>query len=125
MAIALIGAGAAGAACVSVLRSRGAEFSIFEKSRGVGGRLTTRRVSGVLPAGELAYDHGAAKFSLNDTLIHALSGSIGESTLQPFAGEYVAQPTMPQLVKDLLGSAKINTLTEIERLRAKPVNGGW
>lgn len=123
MSIALIGAGAAGAACVSVLRSRGADFSVFEKSRGVGGRLTTRRVGGVIPTGELAYDHGAAKFSLHDTLIHALSGSIGKSTLQPFADEYVAQPAMPQLTKDLLGPAKINTLTEIEKIEGTA--GEW
>lgn len=123
MSIALIGAGAAGAACVSVLRSRGAEFSVFEKSRGVGGRLTTRRVSGVISAGDLSYDHGAGKFSLDEKLIHALSGSVGQSTLQPFAGEYVAQPTMPQLIKDLLGPTKINTLTEIEKIEGKP--GEW
>lgn len=59
--IALIGAGISGLACASKLRASGCEIMIFEKSRGVGGRIATRR-------GEegLTYDHGAQYFTARD-----------------------------------------------------------
>jgi predicted NAD/FAD-dependent oxidoreductase len=55
--IAVIGAGMAGLACASVLQARGAAVQIFEKSRGLGGRLATRRID------DWAFDHGAQYFT--------------------------------------------------------------
>ena len=52
--VAVIGAGVAGIACAHALRGHGFEPVIFEKSRGLGGRLATRRVEG-----GLTIDHGA------------------------------------------------------------------
>jgi len=115
MKIALIGAGAAGAACVSVLRSRGAEFYLFEKSRGPGGRLSTRRVSGVLDTGDLSYDHGAPFFSWSTDLTSELSPYIRQTTLENISdNQWIAKPNMPQLVKDLLGEQKNFYQTEID-----------
>ena len=52
--IAIIGAGVAGVACARRLKELGLAPEVFEKSRGVGGRLATRR------GGDgLAFDHGA------------------------------------------------------------------
>lgn len=51
--IAVIGAGAAGLACAVELARAEAKVTVFEKSRGVGGRLGTRR------QGNFAFDHGA------------------------------------------------------------------
>ncbi|WP_396133737.1 NAD(P)-binding protein, partial [Chamaesiphon sp. OTE_75_metabat_556] len=43
--IAIVGAGMAGIVCARELQSTGRQgIAIFEKSRGVGGRLTTRRM---------------------------------------------------------------------------------
>jgi predicted NAD/FAD-dependent oxidoreductase len=51
--IAVIGAGIAGLACAQELARADAVVTVFEKSRGLGGRLATRR------QGDLAFDHGA------------------------------------------------------------------
>ncbi len=123
MTIGLIGAGAAGAACVSVLRSRGADFLVFEKSRGAGGRLTTRRVSGIANVSELSFDHGCPRFEWSQILQQRVSADVQTSTIQKFGDYYVASPSMPQLVKDLLGPVKIKTQTEIESIEGSA--GAW
>ena len=52
--VAVIGAGMAGVSCAEQLQQRGVTVTLFEKSRGLGGRLATRRSEhGV------AFDHGA------------------------------------------------------------------
>jgi len=51
--IAVIGAGIAGLACARELARADAKATVFERSRGLGGRLGTRR------QGNLAFDHGA------------------------------------------------------------------
>jgi hypothetical protein len=51
--IAVIGAGIAGLACARELVRADARVTVFERSRGLGGRLGTRR------QGDLAFDHGA------------------------------------------------------------------
>lgn len=62
MNIAVIGAGFAGLSCAKVLANHGHTVSVFEKSRGVGGRAPTRwfdREASV-PVG---VDHGTQYFS--------------------------------------------------------------
>lgn len=56
--IAVIGAGLAGLTAARALADRGAEVVVFEKSRGVGGRLATRRADGVV------VDHGCPELDL-------------------------------------------------------------
>ena len=51
--IAVVGAGMAGLACARGLARDGLDVAVFDKSRGLGGRLATRRT------GALAFDHGA------------------------------------------------------------------
>jgi renalase len=51
--IAVVGAGMAGLACASELARADAKVTVFERSRGLGGRLATRR------HGDLAFDQGA------------------------------------------------------------------
>lgn len=124
MKVALIGAGAAGAACVSVLRSRGADFCVYEKSRGVGGRLSTRRVSGVVPEGDIYYDHGAPYFSWSQKLTAQLTESLQPSTLHRFKNEtWIASPSMPQLVKDMLGRGEVRLQIEIDAIEGRA--GEW
>ena len=52
--IAIIGAGMTGVVCARNLKDAGYETIIFEKSRGIGGRMATRRTSE-----GLQFDHGA------------------------------------------------------------------
>lgn len=51
--IAVIGAGMAGLACARELDRSAADVTVYEKSRGLGGRMATRRQDG------LSFDHGA------------------------------------------------------------------
>jgi len=56
--VAVIGAGMAGLACAGALVQRGAQVSVFEKSRGPGGRVATRRTE------QGSFDHGAQYFTV-------------------------------------------------------------
>ncbi|MCA1599187.1 MAG: FAD-dependent oxidoreductase [Chloroflexi bacterium] len=53
MRIAIVGAGAAGLAAGRTLAAQGHDITIYEKSRGFGGRAATRRTH------DCALDHGA------------------------------------------------------------------
>ncbi|MGJ3230959.1 MAG: NAD(P)/FAD-dependent oxidoreductase [Oceanicaulis sp.] len=57
MRAAVIGAGLAGAAAARALKAAGVEPVLFDKGRGPGGRLSTRRAE--TPLGEVRVDHGA------------------------------------------------------------------
>lgn len=57
--IAIIGGGMAGLACARRLARHGVSASIFDKGRGPGGRLSTRRSDD----GAVRFDHGASYFS--------------------------------------------------------------
>jgi len=56
MTVAVIGTGLAGLACAGVLREGGRGVVLFDKSRGYGGRMATRRREG------FAFDHGLPAF---------------------------------------------------------------
>lgn len=64
MRIAIIGAGMAGAACGTALVAEGHRVTLFDKGRGAGGRMSTRRVS--LDGREVGFDHGAQYFTARD-----------------------------------------------------------
>ena len=58
--IAVIGAGMAGIACARTLMQAGHEVQVFEKSRGAGGRMSTRHTEFG------SFDHGAQYFTVRD-----------------------------------------------------------
>lgn len=63
--VAIIGAGIAGIACARTLAQAGMHVTVFEKSRGCGGRMSTRRS----PFGD--FDHGAQYFTMRDPRFEA------------------------------------------------------
>ncbi len=58
--VAVIGAGLAGLACARTLADHNLAVTVFEKSRGLGGRCATRR------EGVWRFDHGAQYFTIRD-----------------------------------------------------------
>ena len=66
MRVAIIGAGIAGLCAARELKNSGVSVSLFDKSRGVGGRLSTRY------AGEYEFDHGAQYFTVKNERFKAL-----------------------------------------------------
>ena len=67
---AIVGAGIAGLASADALRAAGREVTLFDKGRGAGGRMSTRRVA--TPQGEAAFDHGATHFTARSHEFRAL-----------------------------------------------------
>jgi len=63
--VALIGAGIAGLSCATALESAGFKVTVFEKSRGVSGRLSTRTNE------NWQCDHGAQYFTAREPLFYA------------------------------------------------------
>ena len=59
--VAIIGAGISGLVCGQTLQRAGLRVQIWEKSRGVGGRMATRRTSA-----DFSTDHGAQYFTVRD-----------------------------------------------------------
>lgn len=64
MRIAIIGAGMAGLSCADALVSGGHKVKLFDKARGPGGRMSTRRIA--TPLGEASFDHGTQYFTARD-----------------------------------------------------------
>ena len=58
---AIIGAGISGLTCARTLAQHGWRVTVFEKSRGVGGRMAVRRTDS-----GLTFDHGAQYFTVHD-----------------------------------------------------------
>ena len=63
--VAVIGAGISGLFASRTLQDHGVEVTVFEKSRGVGGRMSTRRIGE--PGEGKTFDHGAQYFTARDS----------------------------------------------------------
>ncbi|WP_119166064.1 NAD(P)/FAD-dependent oxidoreductase [Algihabitans albus] len=67
LSVAVVGAGLAGLICARHLAAGGSAVTLFEKSRGLGGRLATRRVGQ-----SLSFDHGAQFITARGAAFRAL-----------------------------------------------------
>jgi predicted NAD/FAD-dependent oxidoreductase len=123
--IAVIGAGAAGAMAARVLTDHGHAVHVFEKSRGAGGRMATRR------SGALAFDHGAQYLTLRDPRMLARRDDwLRAGVLAPWQQaadaaqvRWVAVPGMNALARHLLAGIEVTwaaPVSAVERVAA-----GW
>jgi predicted NAD/FAD-dependent oxidoreductase len=125
--VAVIGAGMSGLACARSLVEAGYDVTIFEKSRGLGGRIATRRTTE-----GYAFDHGAQYFTVRDerfrcqvevwradALVAPWTGQIctllgGQVTLKEESIErFVGVPTMNVVCKRLAADLRITLECQI------------
>jgi predicted NAD/FAD-dependent oxidoreductase len=114
--IAIIGAGMAGAACARTLVDGGLAVTVFDKGRGPGGRMSTRRVEA------MSFDHGAAAFEASSPQFRAevqrwsadglvapwpATAAIDESTT------WVGRPSMNRLCQHLLTGVSVHTGVQV------------
>lgn len=86
--IAVIGAGLAGLSCALALAAAGCAVTAFDKGRGPGGRLSTRRVDG--PDGPFRFDHGGQYLSVRDPGFRAvMDGLVAARTAARWEGRIV------------------------------------
>lgn len=80
--IAVVGAGLSGLVCARTLTDHGLDVTVFEKSRGVSGRMSTRRVNETT-----TFDHGAQYFTVRDRRFKRYVESwVDEGIVKPWAG---------------------------------------
>ncbi len=126
MRVAIIGAGMTGASAASQLRAAGAEVVVFDKARGPGGRMTSKRLAQAdmaMPPSSL--DLGAQYFTVRHprfalVLQDWLARGVAQRwDFQPYIWQhglllpsndseqrYVGTPVMHQLVKNLLADTE-------------------
>jgi len=126
--IAIIGAGIAGLACADTLCQSGctpSDLVIFDKSRGLGGRMATRY------AGDFEFDHGAQYFTAGSERFETwLERSSGDGVVANWAVDietlggarardtvrYVAAPRMNALCKEIAKPFEVKLGTRITGL---------
>jgi len=126
MHIGIIGAGMAGLSCAARLRVTGHSVKLFDKARGPGGRMSTRRFH--TEYGDAAFDHGAQYFTARDPRFREqLNDWVSRGLAVPWpeaaADAWVGVPGMNALVRDLMNGSEVEfgwTVTGVERNQA-----GW
>lgn len=130
MKVAIIGAGIAGLTAAQKLQERGAQVTVFEKSRGTGGRLANKRLEWA------TVDIGAQYFTARDARFQQQvaaweqAGAVARWEFTPYSCtaeglttrtdttlRYVGTPNMNSLAHELAGKLGINFSTRVETLK--------
>jgi len=131
MKIAIIGAGVSGIVAARTLTEQlgnAADIHIFEKSRGAGGRMSTRRTD------DFEFDHGAQYFTAkNSAFKKAVDTAIRQGHIAPWDGtakylkdgkleddtggaRFVSAPRMNSWIKSMAVGLNIHTETRVANL---------
>ena len=119
--IAVVGGGISGLLLARTLQERGATVVLLEKSRGLGGRLATKRV------GEAVFDQGAQYFTAKTERFSALVEEfrrlgIARTWPEASAHRFVGQPSMNAVGKylaeglDIRREAKVLSVRRVEKI---------
>jgi renalase len=139
--VGIVGAGMAGAMCARTAMAAGHAVHVFDKSRGPGGRLATRRFEWVDRTGAACsarLDHGAIGITARSVAFQAwVEWAIGAGWLAGWEPRWatdgspapsshrlhVPVPDMPALCRHLLEEAEVAWSTAVDELRPGPL--GW
>ncbi len=137
--VAVIGAGISGLFAARTLADHGLEVKAFDKGRGIGGRMSTRRVDG-----KSCFDHGAQYFTARDRRFQRYveswiqqgvvaawpdADSVPSENIVVFKGgqrtqkadankRYVGLPAMNSLCKHLACGIDVQTSKRIEKIES-------
>ena len=131
-AVAIIGAGIAGIAAANALRDC-ARVVVLEKSRGIGGRMSTRRAEGY------RFDHGARLFDCrNPRFTSLIDDCVEHESVAPwsahihngvslsdagFVNVKVSTPAMNSLVKALADGVDVRTGVQVAPIETRSTPG--
>lgn len=109
----------AGLSCAQKLHGQGHSSVLFDKGRGPGGRMSTRRMS--TPLGEASFDHGAQYFTVRDPAFIArvaLWAEAGQVAPWPPAGDdaWVGMPSMNTPIRAMADECDVRWNTPIDTL---------
>ena len=122
--IAIVGAGLAGLSCAQELARGGLSPVLFDKGRGLGGRLSTRRRDG-----GFQFDHGAQYLTAtSDAFLSMLKTAEAAGAAARWPGDrpdpaFVGTPGMSGLAKHIAAGLTIRTGTRITGISEEPK--GW
>lgn len=115
--VAVIGAGMAGLSCARALAAQGIETVVFDKGRGLGGRMATRRAQG-----DFQFDHGAQYITARTPEFTATlqqveqAGALARWPRHRETPAYVGVPGMTGFAKHLAEGLDVRRETRIERV---------
>jgi renalase len=126
MRIAIVGAGMAGLSCADALTALGHDVQLFDKGRGPGGRMATRRIE--TSSGIASFDHGAQYFNARDPVFRA---QVDQWVAQGIVGEWassagtfwVGTPAMNVVVKAMAASHEVGWNCQIVSIQRS--SEGW
>ncbi len=116
----------AGLACADALRDAGHSVTLFDKGRGPGGRMATRRME--TPLGDVFIDHGAQYFTVRDPGFRQVVDGwrhLGLAAPWPLAGAdaWVGLPGMNAVVRRMAAFHDVNWDQQITGMVRK--HGAW
>ncbi|WP_405404517.1 NAD(P)/FAD-dependent oxidoreductase [Paracoccus sp. Ld10] len=117
--VAVIGGGLTGLTCARALADAGHAVAVFDKGRGIGGRLATRRTEG-----GLRFDHGAQVLPATDPGFAALLDTmVCDGHAAEWNDGFVGTPGMAQIPRALAQGMDVYTGAMVTALDHGPT--GW
>jgi len=116
----------AGLACAEVLAGQGLDIQLFDKGRGPGGRMSTRRIATSI--GVAAFDHGAQYFTARDPgFLEAVSHWQQRGLVAPWpeadAAAWIGVPAMSTVIGDMAARHKVDFGRHVQSLDLR--SDGW
>ncbi len=131
MTTAIIGAGMAGLACAQALAADGREVRLFDKGRGPGGRMATRRAE--IGGHTISFDHGAQYFTAQSQEFARQAAQwcaagiaapwVARFSDTPPHHRYVGVPGMSAIIRHMAGPLAVSWGCEVVSLER--MAGGW